>query len=273
MKLGLIGEVLGHSLSPEIHKRILERFHVSGTYELIEIPKKNFDKKVPEFLESMDGFNVTIPYKVEILPFLDEVDEAAAHIGAINTVVVSDGKVKGYNTDYEGFKRTLLLFSINPKGKDTVVLGTGGASRAVIRCLCDMGASSIRVVSRHVETLDPSYMEFLHKAGAKAISHEELNENPKGYLIVNATPAGMFPKTDNTPVSRKVTEGFKAAVDLIYNPKETLFLKEARENGCITASGLYMLVIQAMASEEYWLGHPVPEDMAHSIVEELEKLL
>jgi shikimate dehydrogenase len=273
MKLGLIGEVLGHSLSPDIHREILNYTGTSGTYELIEIPKDQLTSRIPELIRTMDGFNVTIPYKVDVIPFLSRIDEPAQRIGAINTVVIRDDRTAGYNTDYEGFRDTLRLFDMPVKGKKTAVMGTGGASRAVIRCLADEGASDIRVVSRHPEKAAPDYQAFLSACGASLITYDQLENEGEGALLVNATPCGMFPHTEGMPVSAETISRFTSAVDLIYNPKETRFLKTAREAGCRAASGLYMLVIQAMASEEYWLDRELPIEMAQDIVEKVEKKL
>lgn len=128
MKLGLIGEKLGHSLSPEIHQKIFEKLGIRGTYNLLPIARMNLKDTVETLLESMDGFNVTIPYKTDIMPFLDEISPEARTIGAVNTVAVRDGKRYGYNTDYDGFARTLDKIAADVKGEKVFVMGHGGAS-------------------------------------------------------------------------------------------------------------------------------------------------
>lgn len=148
MKLGLIGEKLGHSLSPEIHQKIFEKLGICGTYNPLPIARMNLKDTVETLLESMDGFNVTIPYKTDIMPFLDEISPEARTIGAVNTVAVHDGKRYGYNTDYDGFARTLDKIAADVKGEKVLVMGHGGASRAVVQCLHDRGAGAILIVSR-----------------------------------------------------------------------------------------------------------------------------
>ena len=137
MKLGLLGEVLGHSLSPVIHEKLFQKLGISSTYELIEIPKDTFQKDLPALLSSYDGLNVTIPYKVDVIPFLDGLSQEARTIGAVNTIGRKEGRLWGFNTDYTGFARTLSRIDCDVKGKKAVVLGHGGASRASIQCLFD----------------------------------------------------------------------------------------------------------------------------------------
>lgn len=269
MKLGLIGEKLGHSLSPEIHQKIFEKLGIRGTYNLLPIARMNLKDTVETLLESMDGFNVTIPYKTDIMPFLDEISPEARTIGAVNTVAVHDGKRYGYNTDYDGFARTLDKIAADVKGEKVFVMGHGGASRAVVQCLHDRGAGTILIVSRCPEAVDESFQEFAEKRDCLIIDYSILNQED-GYLLVNATPVGMYPKAGFSPVPAEVAERFDKVIDLIYNPSETKLLSDAMNAD--KSNGLYMLVMQAVRAEEIWLGHDIPEFVAMEIVEEMKQL-
>ena len=248
MKFGLIGEKLGHSLSPEIHQKIFEKLGIRGTYNLLPIARMNLKDTVETLLESMDGFNVTIPYKTDIMPFLDEISPEARTIGAVNTVAVRDGKRYGYNTDYDGFARTLDKIAADVKGEKVFV---------------------ILIVSRCPEAVDESFQEFAEKRDCLIIDYSILNQED-GYLLVNATPVGMYPKAGFSPVPAEVAERFDKVIDLIYNPSETKLLSDAMNAD--KSNGLYMLVMQAVRAEEIWLGHDIPEFVAMEIVEEMKQL-
>ncbi len=267
MKLGLIGEVLGHSVSPVIHEKLFQKIKKDSTYELIEIPKADFEKRLPEVLAAYDGLNVTIPYKLDVIPFLDEVSREAATIGAVNTIAKVGGKRKGFNTDYIGFQRTVHKIHAQVAGEKAVVLGHGGASRAIIQCLYDEGAKEIAIASRHPADVDADFLAFTKERNGKIISYEELEASDGGYLLVNATPVGMHPKTGVSPVSADFTARFPKVIDIIYNPKETKLLADAKGE---KANGMYMLVMQAIAAEEIWMGEPIEEKVAEEIAGEME---
>ena len=267
MKLGLIGEVLGHSLSPKIHELLFQKMKWHSTYDLVEIPKVGFDDRLKNVLSTYDGCNVTIPYKLDVIPFLDEVSEEAKTIGAVNTIAKSDGKWKGYNTDYIGFKRTVTKIHGDVKGKPVAVLGHGGASRAVIQCLYDLGASVIHVVSRHPETVPADFLSFAKERRVEIIGYDTFETMPSGYLLVNTTPVGMHPKVGVSPISKEKAATYPKVIDIIYNPEETQLLHDATQAEKI--NGMYMLVMQAMAAEEIWMGKEIPEDVVMEIVKEM----
>lgn len=266
MKLGLLGEVLGHSLSPVIHEKLFQKLGISSTYELIEIPKDTFQKDLPALLSSYDGLNVTIPYKVDVIPFLDGLSQEARTIGAVNTIGRKEGKLWGFNTDYTGFARTLSRIDCDVKGKRAVVLGHGGASRAIIQCLFDEKAGEIHVISRHPEKVDRDFLSFARQRGAIIEGYDSLKVEQDNYLLVNATPVGMYPKTGVSPVSSELTASFAKVVDIIYNPAETKLLQDARGSA---SNGMYMLVMQAMAAEEIWMEREIPREIITDIVEEM----
>ena len=151
MKYGLLGARLGHSLSPQIHQEVFQQLGIEATYELIEVPTEKLEDKVAELRKNYRGLNVTIPHKVAVMDSLDYIAAEARAIGAVNTVLFKDSRADGFNTDYFGFARLLEHNGLVPEGKEVCVLGTGGASRAILQCVKDMKAHSITVISRAVE--------------------------------------------------------------------------------------------------------------------------
>ena len=151
MKFGLLGARLGHSLSPQIHQEVFRKLGIEATYELIEVPAEELADKVAEAKKSYRGLNVTIPHKVAVMESLDHIAAEAKAIGAVNTVLFENGGAAGFNTDYFGFARLLEHNGLVPQGKEVCVLGTGGASRAILQCVTDMQAKRITVISRVME--------------------------------------------------------------------------------------------------------------------------
>lgn len=238
---GLLGEKLSHSVSPEIHHKIMRKINIEGSYSLYEVDKGDVSRAVDAFkLLGYKGVNVTIPYKVEVMRFLDEISEEASKIGSVNTIAFRDGKIIGFNTDYYGFGMLLKTKNVQVKDKKVILLGNGGAAKSVIQYLVDNGASEI-ITSNRKGDKEKGVLSF-----------EEVKTIEGGYMVVNCTPVGMYPNIDDTIVKEDFLIRFKVAVDLIYNPIETKFLKLSRENGLITLDGLYMLVGQAVKAEEIW---------------------
>jgi shikimate dehydrogenase len=256
---GLIGEKLSHSYSPIIHNEILKRINIDGEYVLFEVERGRLKEKINELKYKVKGLNVTIPYKVEVVEFLDEVSEEAKKIGAINTIDFKDNLLVGYNTDYYGFKAMLDVFNIDIKNKGAVVLGSGGASKAVIHSLLDNGIGEVVLVSR-----DKIRVEVRFK-GIKCIDYSELKHLRNYDYIINCTPVGMYPNIDFSPVDKDILQNYSVAIDLIYNPTKTLFLKKAEEIGIKAVNGLYMLVAQAVKSEEIWNGVNIDKEYVFNI--------
>lgn len=241
---GLIGEKLGHSFSPFIHSLIFKQMKIEGHYDLFEVNENDLEKAIIGLKAlGAKGVNVTIPYKVNVMKYLDDISKEAKKIGAINTICFKDGKCIGYNTDYYGFGMMLKRNGININNKKAVILGTGGASKAVCQYLIDNDAREIIFVSRNKNRkLDNKY---------ELIDYEDIKEID-GDIMINCTPCGMYPNIDKSPVEIKNLESFNAVVDLIYNPKETLFIKYAKKIGIKNVNGLYMLVGQAIKAQELW---------------------
>lgn len=264
---GLLGEKLGHSLSPDIHEEIFKKLNIKGSYSLFEVSKDNIDNVIPSIkVLGISGINVTIPYKNEVMKSLDDISKEAQEIGAVNTISVNDGKTIGYNTDYFGFGEMLKRFNINCKNKNIVILGAGGASKAVVQYFYDNGAKNIYLVSRKPETVYKK--EFI-----KVISYEELSKIVDGDIIVNTTPCGMYPNIDSMAINKEILKNYKTAVDIIYNPIETMFLREAKKLGLKTVDGLYMLVGQAIKAEEIWNNTKLKDSDIEEIYMKASKLL
>ena len=240
MKFGLLGRKLGHSYSPMI-------FDLMGGYRF------DLYERDPEGIEDLlrsgdfDGINVTIPYKKEVLQYLDEIDPLALRLGAVNTIVKRNGRLKGYNSDYYGFRSMVLRTRIDVTGKKALVLGSGGASVTVRAALEDLGAKVI-IVSRSGEN---NYSNLhLHKDAA---------------LIVNTTPLGMYPNNGVSPLDVSQFPEIEGVLDLIYNPARTQLLMDCEKYGIPGFNGLWMLVAQAKQSAEWFLDTQLPDRLIYDI--------
>ncbi len=243
-RLGLIGRHLGHSFSEEYFQ---QKFRTEGLeqdyrYELFELEDLGqFDALCAALGDALLGFNVTIPYKEAVIDYLDELDDVAAQLNAVNTIKrLSDGRLKGYNTDVLGFEQSLLPFLSEHRIKEALVLGSGGASKAV-QWVLKKHAVAYRIVSRQKKGSALSYA---------SLTCRDVN---RVQLIVNTTPLGMYPDIDSTPMLPFDCLGPEHIVyDLVYNPKKTLLLSRAEKRGCIIKNGLEMLQLQAEASWKIW---------------------
>ena len=267
MRFGLLGAKLGHSISPQIHQEVFRQLGIDATYELIEVPGDKLAEKVAELQRTYRGLNVTIPHKVAVMDSLHAIAPEAKAIGAVNTILFKAGRAEGFNTDYFGFARLLEHNGLLPEGKEVCVLGTGGASRAILQCVTDMKAKHISVISRAIENAPEDI-----RARYTVKTYDDL-KSLKGDLLINCTPVGMFPEVDKSPVDGTVMEHFAAAVDIIYNPAETGFMKLARQQGKPAVNGLFMLAAQAVAADEIWLERKLDAGLVADVTEKVRKLL
>lgn len=238
--LGLIGNKLGHSWSQQWFEAMFRREGICGaSYSPFELPSLN-DIRSWAAEKKLDGFNVTIPYKQDIIPFLDELDPTVSAIGAANCIEIRQQRLIGHNTDAPAFLQTLQPL-LRPCHSQALVLGSGGASKAVSFALHQLGISHI-VVSRHPEN------------GNNTIGYDQAANLANSHLlIINTTPVGMWPNTESSPWPHPhLLTPQHLCYDLIYNPKETRFLIEARQQGAATQNGLAMLHRQAELSWEHW---------------------
>ena len=258
MRYGLIGEKLSHSLSVPIHLAFFREMGLDAAYDLIEIPKTDFARRLPQVLDTYDGLNVTIPYKRDVMPFLRKMDPLAAEAGAVNTILC--GARAGYNTDVAGFSDMLQRHGIAVGNQACYILGTGGASLAVHVALRQLGAASITFVSRH-----PT---------GEQIGYRDLRDRFAG-VIINCTPVGMYPHTDGCPLDLETLEHIlprcTGVADLIYNPPETNLTRAAADRGIPWCTGLSMLVAQAMEAESIWQGKPIEKQLTDQILRELRE--
>lgn len=243
---GLLGEKLGHSFSPEIHSML-------GNYEyrLFEVEKNELENFIKH--GEWDGINVTIPYKKEVMPFLDEISENAQKIGSVNTVVRrSDGTLFGDNTDYYGFLYTVKRSGINFSGKKVLVLGTGGASLAVKAVISDLNAREIISISRSGEN-----------------NYQNIKNHADADIIVNTTPVGMYPKSLVSPVKVYDFTHLSAVFDIIYNPQKTQLVLDAEKLDIPAFSGLSMLVAQAKRASEIFFDKEIDDSVTEKILKKV----
>jgi len=240
---GLIGATVSHSFSKSYFD---EKFFRDGLrdyhYELFPLEKIQEIETLIANTKGLSGLNVTLPYKEQILKYLDEVDPAATEIGAVNVVKVEDGKLKGYNTDSAAFFETLEKWLPKEKSFKALVLGTGGSSKAVCQALAKLNIS-YRTVSRDKSKGDLTYDDLKKDTSILKESH----------LVINTTPLGMYPQTDAVPpISFECLTKDHFVYDLIYNPARTLFLQKAEMRGATIKNGLEMLHVQAEKSWQIW---------------------
>lgn len=261
-KFGLIGYPLGHSLSAVIHKAGFKSLGIEANYEILETPPDELVDRVKYFKRNdYEGFNVTIPLKLPISLFVQEVDKYADIAGAVNTVKInSDKTFKGYNTDAMGFKKAIPQ-NLDFLGANVALLGTGGASRAAVLALSELGVKYIGVYTRNIPNA-MGYMAYMRRKFPQIEfeSHQIdlVRDLSKYQLLVNTTPIGMLGRSaDMTPIEENVLRTMPAnstVYDVIYNPKKTILLKLAEKLGYNTINGLDMLVYQAVAAQEIWFG-------------------
>ncbi len=240
MKYGCIAEKLGHSFSKEIHSYLADY-----QYDLCEIAPENLDAfmKARDFL----AINVTIPYKQDVIPYLDEISDTAKKIGAVNTIVNRDGKLYGYNTDFFGMRSLILTNKMNPCGKKALVLGTGGTSKTAVAVLEDLGASEIYKVSR--------------TARDGAITYEDAEKyHSDAEFIINTTPVGMYPKIGVSPIDLDRFSKVEAVVDAVYNPLRPKLISDALKKTIPATGGLYMLVAQAARACEFFIDTEISDE-------------
>ncbi|ONI46195.1 shikimate dehydrogenase [Candidatus Epulonipiscioides gigas] len=267
-KYGLLGEKLGHSLSPEIHEHFFNLTNIKASYVLNQVPKNKVNSVVEAIKAlDMDGVNVTIPYKEQVIFQLDKISDEAKKIGSVNTIKIVGNQAFGYNTDYFGIGEMLNSGKIVVAENDFYILGAGGSAKSVICYLLDHNAKNVVLVTRDKQKA----MRYFKNI--EIIDYIEFEAIDKAYCIVNTTPVGMYPNCENSPIGENKIKCFSAAVDLIYNPLETEFLKYARENGLITVNGLYMLVAQAIKSQEIWQEQIYPIEIIDIIYKRLKNIL
>lgn len=273
--LGIIGNPIAHSLSPLMHNYLLETLELDFVYLAFDL-KTSFLEEGVKGLVSLGakGFNVTVPHKEAVINYLDHVEKSAKLIGAVNTVLIKEGKTYGYNTDITGFKESIDRTGLSLKGKNVSVLGAGGAARAAIIGLLELGASKVNIINRNKEKTS-QLIDSYQTQGIKNLNNILVEQGEEAInnstLIVNATPVGMkgyLPGESPIP-SDFLHEGMWVC-DLVYNPLETVLLAEATQKGCQVIDGLEMLVQQGADAFKIWTGvHPPRDKMRNLLIEHI----
>ena len=249
MEYGLLGEKLGHSFSPQIHRDL-----AGYDYQLLPTP--------PEAVEDLfarrafQGLNVTIPYKRTVMPLCDEIDPRAAAIGAVNTVVNRNGRLTGYNTDIDGFLYMARRAGVDMAGKKVVILGSGGTSRTARAAAGELGVREIITVSRHGED-----------------NYQNLSRHADAQVLVNTTPVGMYPNWGQSTVSLESFPALEGVLDVVYNPLRTALLLQAEERGLPCSCGLPMLVAQAKRAAELFTGQNIGDSRTEAVLHGLRRQL
>ena len=274
---GLIGDPVEHTMSPVMHNAAFREAGIDYIYLPFRVRKEELDKAI-EGMRALNirGLNVTTPHKVAVLQSLDKLDSLADKLEAVNTIVNDDGVLTGYNTDTSGFLQALLEKGVDPKGKNVVILGAGGASRAISFILTDRGANPV-ILNRLLgldwakELASKISQSFNKKVDALELNRENLKETlGKADILVNATSLGMNPNIDQSPVPSDLLGPHLIVFDIVYNPIKTRLLKEAEAAGAETIGGLDMLVWQGALAFEKWTGRKAPVKL---MKEEAVKLL
>ena len=272
----LIGYPLDHSMSAVMHNTAFKELRLNYRYELLPVKPEELGSVVSKTLRRTEviGINVTIPHKIAVIKYLDDVDDEAAEIGAVNTIVNEDGRLKGYNTDRKGAMRALTEVYGELKDAKAVMIGAGGAARAIGSCL-STSVSKLSILNRdlkhakdlaeHLSTLPACRASVSASTFQRSSLKEALEE---ANILVNATPIGMAPNGDETPVEQGLINPRLLVFDTIYNPPKTRLLREAEMAGARTLSGINMLVYQGAASFELWTKKRAPEALMMGAVRE-----
>jgi len=262
-QFAVIGDPIVHSLSPILHGEIYRQLGMDASYEKIHI----LPNQLTDFMSRnrLEGFNVTIPHKTSIIPFLTQLSDSAKTIGAVNCVSGS----KGINTDWTGFIKALELHDLNATGKNSIILGAGGGARAVAFALIKSKANSITIVNRtkvkaeklvrwvksyssiEVHSLSPKQFNTSAPQRSNTLFHE--------YMIINCTPLGMWPNTKLIPMNMNWINPSHILIDTIYNPIKTKWLIYGGEKGAKVIEGLDMFIFQGLASADYWFNESISE--------------
>ena len=268
-RFALIGHPLGHSMSPLIHEKL---FALSGladaSYELIDIAPENIaDSR--DILEGLRGLNVTIPHKQAVISLVDELAESAQRYNSVNCISNMNGRLTGYNTDCDGFLRSAELL---PIGGNVAILGCGGVGRMIaIETALHGGSITLAVIPQDIKNAQLLMAEILAKCSGASVRIADISGLDGSFdLLINATPVGMYPKTEACAVSDRVIENSLSVFDVIYNPTETLLMKKARTMGKTAVGGASMLVYQAVKAHEIWYGGSFAAEDISKIITDVE---
>lgn len=270
---GVIGNPVEHSLSPAIHNAAFQKLGLNCVYLAWKVETIGDAIKGLRALGNFRGASVTIPHKVSAMPFLDQVEATARQIGSINTIVAEKGRLTGYNTDATGALRALREGGVELTGQHIVILGSGGAARAIAFALVvESGAGKLTLLgvddkervtlAADVRSKTSFVMDDFHLDEAALV-----RTLPRAQVLIHCTPIGMSPKVDNTCVPASLLHAGLAVMDIVYNPRETRLLKDATRAGCKTIPGLEMFLHQAITQFELWTNQSAPVDVMRTVLE------
>ena len=262
---GLIGDPVEHSFSPPMMNAVFSYMNLDACYLAFQVDEKKVSEAIAGIRAlNFAGVNVTVPHKSAVIPYLDEVSPLAKKIGAVNTISNVKGRLKGTNTDFSGFIRSLKTLNFSPKKKTIALLGSGGSARALVAGLADAGALRVMLHNRTAERAEKLVTEFSRYfplTQLEAVSLQTIHETPLD-LLVNTTTVGMF--SSELPLDLKQCRKINLLVDIIYRPSQTPLLKQAEELGINAVNGIDMLLYQGCDAFTFWTGKQAPEEVMRS---------
>ena len=255
----VIGDPIDHSLSPNIHSAAFKEMDLDSSYIAYRIPKGELEEGIEGLKKiKIHGFNITIPHKIEMMKYLDKMDESCSLIGAVNTVTNKDGILKGYNTDMDGFLEPFKKKKLSITNTKVLLIGSGGAARAIVAAFAKEKAKSITIANRTLDNAN-TLSVFAKKIGlnSNAIKIEDVKNTVKNYdIIVNATSVGL--RNEPSVISLEGINEKTIVYDIVYMPMNTDFIKKAKEKNAIVIYGYEMLLGQAVRAFEIWHGMEAP---------------
>lgn len=279
-RFALLGEPLGHSMSPMLHKAIYRQLEIDdASYRTVELPQERLKSFFSGFrVGGFDGVNVTIPHKASVIDLLDEVDSKARLLNAVNCVNRVGNKLTGYNTDIMGFGYSLRQHDVDIEGNKFAIIGAGGSAHAVGAVLAEGEAKLISIINRtpeRAEELKATILSINESIDVNIVSAEELaNDSDSLDCVVNTTSLGMSPNVSVSPLPANFFSANTLAFDLVYNPLKTQFLQDAEKQGASVVNGVQMLVAQAVYSVEIWMGGNIVAHVdMNALVRDLEKTI
>jgi shikimate dehydrogenase len=270
---GVIGNPVEHSLSPAIHNAAFQKLGLNFVYLAFRVEAIGDAIKGLRALGNFRGASVTIPHKVAAVPFLDSVEPTARHIGAINTIVAAGGTLTGHNTDAIGALRALREGGVALKGRQVVMLGSGGAARAIAFALgTETGIERLTILGIDSQERTALARDLQSKTGMMVqeslLDEEALRKMlPDTHVLIHCTPMGMSPKVNETAVPPALLHAGLTVMDIVYNPRDTQLLKDAKAAGCRTIPGLEMFLYQAVAQFELWTNQAAPAEVMRTVLE------
>lgn len=271
-KYAILGETLKHTMSPPIHKRLFELKNREFEYEILEVKPEDLKAKA-EYLSTLNGYNITIPHKIGIIDYIDELDDSAKRYHSVNCVDNKNGKSTGYNTDCDGFLRTVRAMNIDNTGK-ILLIGCGGVGRMMAIEAALAGADLYIAVLESdlplAKQVEKEIKAMKADARINIVLNTQIPTDREYELLMNACPVGMYPKTEACPTTDDVIKASKAVFDVIYNPRETKLMQKAKAMGKKAVGGMAMLVWQAVSAHEIWDNDEYTDEEVQSIIDEME---